>query len=111
MAVVASVLSYADALRLVERRARLMEAAYPGGYGMTAILGLEAIRRGWTEPVGLIGHLPPFNRLGLAPLRNWVVGGHEIRKTSLAASARELHEGSGVFSSDLISKCQGWLRA
>ena len=40
-AVVASVLSYADALRLVERRARLMEAAYPGGYGMTAILGLE----------------------------------------------------------------------
>lgn len=40
-AVVASVLSYADALRLVERRARLMETAYPGGYGMTAILGLE----------------------------------------------------------------------
>jgi malonate decarboxylase epsilon subunit len=40
-AVVASVLTYADALRLVERRARLMEAAYPGGYGMTAILGLE----------------------------------------------------------------------
>lgn len=40
-AVVASVLAYADALRLVERRARLMQAAYPGGYGMTAILGLE----------------------------------------------------------------------
>ena len=40
-AVVASVLSYADALRLVERRARLMQAAYPEGYGMTAILGLE----------------------------------------------------------------------
>ena len=40
-AVVASVLSYADSLRLVERRARLMEAAYPRGYGMTAILGME----------------------------------------------------------------------
>lgn len=40
-AVTAHVLSYADALRLVELRARLMEAACPSGYGMTAIIGLE----------------------------------------------------------------------
>lgn len=40
-AVVAGVLSFADALRLVERRAQMMEAAFPSGYGMTAILGLE----------------------------------------------------------------------
>jgi malonate decarboxylase epsilon subunit len=40
-AVTAQVLSYADALRLVELRAQLMEAAYPIGYGMTAIMGLE----------------------------------------------------------------------
>ncbi len=40
-AVVAGVLSLADALHLVERRARSMEAAFPSGYGMTAILGLE----------------------------------------------------------------------
>ncbi len=40
-AVVAGALSFADALRLVERRARLMEAAFPSGYGMTAILGLD----------------------------------------------------------------------
>jgi malonate decarboxylase epsilon subunit len=40
-AVVAEVVEFADALRLVERRAQLMEAAYPSGYGMTAILGLE----------------------------------------------------------------------
>ena len=40
-AVVAGVVGFADALRLVERRARLMEAAFPRGYGMTAILGLE----------------------------------------------------------------------
>ena len=54
-AVVASVLSYADALRLVERRARLMEAAYPGGYGMTAILGLE---RAALEPLIARIHSP-----------------------------------------------------
>lgn len=40
-AVVAGVASFADALRLVERRAQAMEAAFPSGYGMTAILGLE----------------------------------------------------------------------
>ena len=40
-AVVASALSYRDALGLVDRRARLMGAAYPAGFGMTTILGLE----------------------------------------------------------------------
>jgi malonate decarboxylase epsilon subunit len=40
-AVVADVVDFSDALRLVERRAQLMQAAYPCGYGMTAILGLE----------------------------------------------------------------------
>jgi malonate decarboxylase epsilon subunit len=40
-AVIAGVLNFGDALRLVDRRARLMHAAFPLGYGMTAILGLE----------------------------------------------------------------------
>jgi malonate decarboxylase epsilon subunit len=39
-AVTADVLRFADAVRLVELRARLMEDAYPAGYGMTAIGGL-----------------------------------------------------------------------
>lgn len=40
-AVTASVIGFRDAVSLVDLRARLMEAAYPSGYGMTAILGLE----------------------------------------------------------------------
>ena len=39
-AVTAGVLAFHDAVRLVELRARLMEEAYPSGYGMTAIGGL-----------------------------------------------------------------------
>ena len=40
-AVVAEAVTFADAVRLVALRGRLMETAYPSGYGMTAILGLE----------------------------------------------------------------------
>ncbi|CAI8895712.1 malonate decarboxylase subunit epsilon [Pseudomonas sp. IT-P294] len=40
-AVVAGALSFSDALRLVRLRGELMQQAYPQGYGMTAILGLE----------------------------------------------------------------------
>ncbi|MBB5371294.1 MULTISPECIES: malonate decarboxylase subunit epsilon [unclassified Janthinobacterium] len=40
-AVVAGALDYADALRLVALRGQLMQQAYPSGYGMAAIVGLE----------------------------------------------------------------------
>ncbi|CAG9168592.1 Malonyl CoA-acyl carrier protein transacylase [Cupriavidus laharis] len=43
-AVSAGVLSFADALRVVRLRGELMERAYPNGYGMTAILGLDRTR-------------------------------------------------------------------
>jgi len=40
-AVVAGSLSFADAVRLVKLRGTLMAEAYPRGYGMTAILGID----------------------------------------------------------------------
>lgn len=40
-AVVAGALGFDDALRLVSLRGELMQQAYPKGYGMTAIIGLD----------------------------------------------------------------------
>jgi malonate decarboxylase epsilon subunit len=54
-AVVAGVLEFEDAVRLVALRARLMEDAYPGGYGMSAITGLE---RQQLEPLIAQVHRP-----------------------------------------------------
>ncbi|MET3105630.1 malonate decarboxylase epsilon subunit [Oxalobacteraceae bacterium GrIS 2.11] len=47
-AVAAGALAFADAVRLVQRRAQLMERAYPSGYGMAAISGLH---RAELEPI------------------------------------------------------------
>ncbi len=81
-----------------------------GGVGTTVALGIEAIRRGLAEPVGLIGHLPPFRDLRLAPLDRWVIGGHEIRRTTFEKEAREIYEKSNVFNPELIAVCRTWLR-
>ncbi|MFO2462076.1 malonate decarboxylase subunit epsilon [Pseudomonas sp. 15FMM2] len=40
-AVIAGALDFCDALKLVSLRGELMQQAYPQGYGMTAIIGLE----------------------------------------------------------------------
>jgi malonate decarboxylase epsilon subunit len=45
-AVVAGVIDFGDALRLVRLRGQLMQDAYPRGYGMAAIVGLDELEVG-----------------------------------------------------------------
>ena len=96
-AVVASVLTYADALRLVERRARLMEAAYPGGYGMTAILGLE---RAALEPLIAQIHspeLPVYLANINAPTQLVIAGAHAaMARVAELAQTRGAHAAKPV---------------
>ena len=51
-AVVAGVLAYEDAIRLVAYRGELMQNAYPIGYGMTALIGTDrATVEAWVKQI------------------------------------------------------------
>ena len=82
-AVVAGVLDISDAVRLVELRARLMEDAYPHGYGMTAIGGLT---RRQLEPLLAQVHGPAYLANLNAP-RQLVVSGSAPALDAVAALA------------------------
>lgn len=87
-AVVAGALAYDDAVRLVALRGRLMEDAYPEGFGMAAILGLEApaleaiVTR--VRATGLPVYIANFN----APTQ-LVIAGADVAMARVAALAQE----------------------
>jgi malonate decarboxylase epsilon subunit len=87
-AVVAQVLDFTDALRLVALRARLMEEAYPAGYGMTAITGLTQRR---LEALLASVHQPdaPVYLANLNAERQLVISGAEAAMAAVAARALE----------------------
>jgi myo-inositol-1-phosphate synthase len=76
-----------------------------GGVGTTITLGLAAMARGLCDRSGLVTELPLFDGLSLAGPGDFVVGGHDIRRTSFGASAEEFRRASGVFEPDWIKVC------
>ena len=91
-AVTAGVLPFADAVRLVAQRGGLMEAAYPSGYGMTAILGLE---QGPLEAVvatvhrsGMPVHLANYNADTQLVIAGSDAAMARVAELALAAGAR-----------------------
>jgi malonate decarboxylase epsilon subunit len=85
-AVAAGVLAFGDAVRLVELRGRLMEDAWPHGYGMTAIGGLT---RQQLEPLVAKVH-GPGSEVYLANLnapRQIVIAGADAALDAVAALA------------------------
>lgn len=85
-AVTAGVLGFADAVRLVALRARLMEEAYPRGYGMTAIGG---ITRQQLEPLvaRVHGAASPVYLANLNAARQIVIAGSDAAMAAVARLA------------------------
>lgn len=88
-AVVAGALDFADATRLVALRGELMQRAYPTGYGMTAILGLDqaSIERLLAEAEGpvYLGNINAETQL--------VIAGSDAAMAAVAERARALGAG------------------
>ena len=119
-AVVAGALDYADVVRLVARRGQLMEQAYPTGYGMAAIVGLDLAQLepllAWVHgagkaerlAVGVPSHCPLLDgaATGMAAAFEGVV----VRRPSLvylsSSAARALFDPSRIRDSLVANMAQ-----
>ena len=77
-----------------------------GGVATTAIVGLVALKKGLTDNHGLVSQLPQFDDLGLADWKEFVIGGHEIRDTTLYAEANKLVDESRAIDGRIVEKCK-----
>ena len=73
-----------------------------GAIATCVAYGLAGLRAGLVKPIGLCTEVEPFDRLDLAPLGDFVLGGHDVCRRDLSASAAELVRTS-VLTSDLVT--------
>lgn len=87
-AVIAGALSFADAVRLVALRGELMQNAYPQGYGMTALIGLD---QGTVEALVQQVHSDksPVYLANINADNQFVIAGSDQAMASVAALAKE----------------------
>jgi myo-inositol-1-phosphate synthase len=76
-----------------------------GGVGTTVALGLAALRRGVTADTGLTTALPFLRALDLDDPAQFVVGGHDIRRTDFLTTVREFQQRANVFEPALVDPC------
>jgi myo-inositol-1-phosphate synthase len=88
-----------------ERRIGIWFVGALGGVGSTAALGISALARGLTDSTSLVTATPLFQGVPLADFQEFVLGGHDIRRSSHGEAVRALHERSGVFEAQVIEAC------
>jgi myo-inositol-1-phosphate synthase len=80
-----------------------------GGVASVACTGLLALQKEIVAPIALTTELPLFQNLGLVDWRDIVIGGCEIRDTSLGEEVREFVRNSRAFDSTLIDQVSAGL--
>lgn len=89
-----------------ERRVGLWLIGTMGGIGTTVALGLSALRRGLMDTTSMVTALPLFDGVDLDDPTQFIIGGHEVRRTSYRQSVREFQQRANVFDRDLTDACQ-----
>jgi myo-inositol-1-phosphate synthase len=89
-----------------ERRVGIWFIGAWGGVAGTAALGLSALGRRLTDTTSLVTASPLFDGIDLDGAGQFVVGGHDIRRTSFVEAVRDLHSRSNVFDTALIESCK-----
>jgi len=75
-----------------------------GGVATTTIVGLAALRHGLIGNQGLVSALPQFADLDLLDWSDLVVGGHDIRQTTLYDEAMKLANVSRAIDGNLVER-------
>ena len=88
-----------------QRRVGLWMIGAFGGVATTAALGLAALRRGITDTTSMMTALPLFHGIELDEPAQFVVGGHDIRRTHFRNSIRDFQHRSNVFDRDMVDAC------
>jgi myo-inositol-1-phosphate synthase len=81
-----------------------------GSISTCVAYGLAGLNEGLLEPLGMCTERPPFERLGLVPLDQFVLGGHDVCLRDLSSSAVELVH-HGILGSELIAAGAGFAAA
>lgn len=89
---------------MAKRRLGVWLIGARGGVATTTIVGLHALRRKLVKPYGIASELPRFSHLDLANWDDIIVGGHEIRTSSLYDEAMKLVQVSRALDGDIVNK-------
>jgi myo-inositol-1-phosphate synthase len=89
-----------------QRRVGLWLIGAVGGVSSTAVLGISALSRKLTDTTSLVTATPLFQGVDLDDFGQFVIGGHDIRRSNYVEAVRDLHQRSNVFNEALIQACQ-----
>jgi myo-inositol-1-phosphate synthase len=90
---------------MATRRVGLWLVGAFGSVGSTVALGMASLARKLTPSTGLVTTLPVCDGLDLDAPADFVLGGHDIRKTNFREAVLGLNERSGVFTARQIDNC------
>jgi myo-inositol-1-phosphate synthase len=96
-------------LKMKKKRIGVWLLGAQGGVATTTIVGLVALKNGLTGNQGLVSTLPQFADLELLDWDDLIVGGHDIRDTTLYDEAMKLANVSRAIDRQLVERMKAEL--